>query len=232
MRMRRRRHLDERVEQVSSALIKADLSIKDASKHVEWYLNFKELFGNDNPIYLEIGCGKGKFAIHTAKNNQDINLIAVDMISNVIIDGCNAAIEENLSNIKFLLTGAEYLGRYFPPNSVEKIFLNFSTPFQKKSYENRRLTHKRFLDIYRNILTDTGCIVQKTDNRDFFDFSVQSFKDNNFRLENVSYDIHGENKSELGGVITEYESKFIGLGEKICFLTAYPNKLSRVVFEK
>ena len=151
MRMHRKPHLDERLSACGKILTTADLTDKNMLRAAgeKQYLDCVEIFGNDNPVYLEIGCGKGKFVAETAKLNPDINFVACEKISNVIIDACERVIAEGIDNVYFLNCAAEVLAKYFKPRSVEKIYLNFSNPLPKEGYKKQRLTHPRFLEIGR-----------------------------------------------------------------------------------
>lgn len=220
MRMRKKHNLETRLERQSLYLLDIDTSEKDARRASEnrTPLSFSEIFKNDNPVELEIGAGKGGFIVETAKRNPNVNFLAVEKISNVIIDACETAEKENLPNLRFLNCGAEYLLKYIPDCSVQRIYLNFSCPFPPSSYENRRLTYKNFLNIYKKILTADGTVCQKTDNADFFDYSVQSFSENGFEVTSIIRDLH--NSDFQGNVQTEYEKMFAQKGLPIYRLEA------------
>ncbi len=221
MRMRRKKNLDKRLDVCKDNLftIEVDqLNFVEAVKKKE-YFNFSRIFGNDNPVILEIGCGKGQFACEYAKKHPEYNIIAVEKYGNVIVQACEAALEQEIKNLYFIKGMAEYLPKYIPEKSVERIFLNFSCPFPKAKYASHRLTHKRFLDIYKPLLADGGEIHQKTDNMHFFEFSVQSFSENGFCLKNISLDLH--NSVMEDNIITEYEERFSSMGMPIYRLEAY-----------
>ena len=124
-----------------------------------------------------------------------------------------------LPNVRFLKLSAQYLWRYIPQKSIERIYLNFSCPFPKEAYRNHRLTAPRFLRIYRQILADGARIWQKTDNMHFFEFSIESLSQNGFVLENVSLDLH--HSGFAGNIVTEYERRFSEQGLPIYRLEAY-----------
>ncbi len=223
MRMRKKKYLDERLEAVSDILYISDFEDRNFNTAIEnkEYMDLKKWFKNDNPIYLEIGCGKGKFACEFAKAHPEINLIAVEKSGNVIIAACEMAKEMHLNNVKFIKCGAEYLEKYLREKSVERIFLNFSCPFPKSGYATHRLTHNRFLEIYKRLLKKGGEIHQKTDNMHFFEFSLEQLSLSGFALKNVSLDLH---KSDYeGNIMTEYEEKFVSKGFPIYRLEAYLN---------
>lgn len=221
MRMRKKKNLEERLSAVSDILFTSDIENRNfnTAKDEKEYIDFDSWFSKKQPLYLEIGCGKGKFAYTFAKEHPEINLVAVEKSGNVIVEACEKTKEMGLSNLKFIKCGAEYLEKYFKAQSVERIFLNFSCPFPKKAYATHRLTHERFLNIYKNLLTQGAEIHQKTDNIHFFEFSLESFSNNGFAFKNVSLDLH---KSDFeGNIETEYEQKFSSLGFPIYRLEAY-----------
>ena len=173
-------------------------------------------------IHLEIGCGKGQFAEEIAKRNPDINYIAIEQNVNVLVTAMERTRDSGTPNLKYLMGMAEYLEKVFEPGSVQCIYLNFSCPFPKNAYAKHRLTHQRFLDIYRNILAPDGVIYQKTDNAPFFEFSLNSYCDNGFRMRNITFDLH--NSKIEGNIITEYEAKFSSQGFPIYYVEAFPQK--------
>ncbi|MBR4073679.1 MAG: tRNA (guanosine(46)-N7)-methyltransferase TrmB [Clostridia bacterium] len=225
MRMRKKKHLEERLSAVGDILYACDSEDRNfnTASDNKTYLNFEEWFGNKNPIYLEIGCGKGRFAVEYAKTHPEINLLAVEKDGNVIVAACEAAIEAGVKNLKFMKCSAEYLPKYIPEKSVERIFLNFSCPFPKKSYASHRLTHKGFLERYKKLLANGAQIHQKTDNMHFFEFSIEQFSQNGFGIKNITLDLH--NSDFEGNIITEYEQRFLDLGQPIYRLEAYLNQL-------
>lgn len=221
MRMRRKKHLDERLEACEDVIISMyseDRNFKtfDDKKN---YLDTTEIFGNDNPLYLEIGCGKGSFATELALKNPGINILAVEKISNVIVEAAERARETGVKNLKFLLGPAEYLPRFIENKSISRIYLNFSCPYPKKRYASHRLTHSGFLEIYKKLMADGAEIHQKTDNAHFFEFSIEQFSQSGFKLKNVTFDLHGSGFE--GNILTEYERRFLSEGCKIYRLEAY-----------
>lgn len=220
MRMRKKKHLEERLAQFDNLIDIAPVT-EDYRKVIEKkeYIDFSKYFGNSNPLQMEIGCGKGQFIFELAARNPDINYIAVEVNRNVICDACKKAQDGNIKNVVFMHCGAEILNKYIAPGSIGRIYLNFSCPFPKKAYENRRLTYVRFLDIYRELLSDDAEIHQKTDNMHFFEFSVEQFTLGGYKLKNVSLDLH--NSDFEGNIITEYEHRFSSQGMPIYRLEAY-----------
>lgn len=221
MRMRRKRNLDQRLASCGDKLfeiITDELNFEKAIKTKE-YLDFGKIFKNNNPLVLEIGCGKGKFSCEYAKAHPEQNIIAVEKYGNVIVEACEKAIEENINNIFFIKGNAEYLPKYIKDGCVERIFLNFSCPFPKNKYAIHRLTHHRFLSIYRLLLCEGGEIHQKTDNMHFFEFSIEELSQNGFAIKNISLDLHNSGFEE--NIMTEYEERFSSMGMPIYRLEAY-----------
>ena len=221
MRMRKKKNLEGRLENCSENLIIIDRDDRNfnTAKIEKDYIDFKKIFGNDNPLHLEIGCGKGQFACEIAKRNPDINYIAVEKMSNVIVSACESAKKQDIKNLVFLKCGAEYLPALIEPKSIKRIYLNFSCPFPKKKYANHRLTAQPFLEIYSEIMAKGAEIHQKTDNKGLFEFSIEQLSTFGFKIKNVSLDLH--NSDFEGNIVTEYESKFVALGLPIHRLEAY-----------
>lgn len=207
MRMRLKKHLDERIAACGSVLLarEGDGFYKMTEEEKNFVKTVQEIFGNNNDLYLELGCGKGAFAIKSAKLHPDRNYIAVEKLSNVIVVACESAKEENITNLRFLNCRAENILCFLPKHSVKEIILNFSCPFPKKTYANRRLTSKNFLELYKQLLADDGIITQKTDDLEFFEYSLKSLSENGFETYDVTYDLP-ENAPD--NIVTEYEAKF------------------------
>lgn len=221
MRMRRKKNLEGRIEDCKNYIIFMDLEERNykQAESLRCLIDYKEIFGNNNPVQLEIGCGKGQFACEIAKRNPNINFLAVEKSSNVIVDAAEKAQDNEISNLRFMRGGAEYLPCFISEKSIEQIYLNFSCPFPKKRYAVHRLTHHNFLSIYRNLLKDGAEIHQKTDNRQLFEFSLEEFSNYGYTIKNISLDLHKDNLEE--NIITEYEKRFSELGFPIYRLEAY-----------
>lgn len=211
--MHKKSRLEERIAECGDVVTVADLTDKNMQRAAltPEYLPFNAIFGNDNPVYLEIGCGKGKFVCETAAKFPERNFVAVEKISNVLIEALERAKAEGLKNVYFLNCAAEVLPKYFKNGSVSAIYLNFSNPLPKEGYKKQRLTHPRFLKIYRALLKDGGVVIQKTDDGDFFGFSLESYRGEGFEIlyECRDYDCGGDD------VQTEHEKKFKEQGKKI-----------------
>ena len=221
MRMRKKKHLDERLEDVKDILYisKCEDRNFNTAVNIKDYLDIENWFESADPLYLEIGCGKGKFAAEYAKSHPEINFLAVEKDPNVIVSACEKAKAENIKNLRFLECSAEYLERHLKENSADMIFLNFSCPFPKNKYASHRLTSPRFLNIYKNLLKQNGEIHQKTDNMHFFEYSLEQFSNQGYKLKNISLDLH--NSDFENNIETEYEAKFTALGQPIYRLEAF-----------
>lgn len=219
--MRRKSRLDERITECGEHLLITEGCDFYKKPEQEKYdiIDLKKVFGNDNLVMLEIGCGKGGFAFKIAEKYPEINFIAVEKISNVIIEACEKADREKPKNLRFMNVAAENLLYYLGEHSISRIFLNFSCPYPKYTYRNRRLTYFRYLDIYKKLLIKGGEIRLKTDNRGFFEFSLQSLSENGFILKNITLDLHAGDLTD--NIETEYEKMFVAEGKPIYKLEAY-----------
>lgn len=224
MRMRKKKHLTERLEAVSELLLpieKHNPDIRRAADEPKYY-DIEKIFGNTAPLHLEIGCGKGQFICEIAKRNPDINYIAIEVCDDVAVLAAEKIKAAGLPNVRFMITGAEFLRKYIKDDSVERIYLNFSCPFPKVRYAKHRLTATGFLEIYKAILKKDSEIHQKTDNMHFFEFSIENYTEVGYRLKNISLDLH--NSGFEGNIVTEYEKRFTDLGQPIYRLEAVVNK--------
>ncbi|MDE6189713.1 MAG: tRNA (guanosine(46)-N7)-methyltransferase TrmB [Clostridia bacterium] len=221
MRMRRKRNLDERLAAVSDYIIERTVLDKNMRTSIEQkdYVDFCKVFGNSNPVELEIGCGKGAFIVTLAKRNPNVNYLAIEMLSNVIVEACEKAKKENLKNVRFMILRAECLESYVPEKSISKIYLNFSTPLPQKGYEKQRLTHAKFLNIYKRLLIGGGEICQKTDSPFLFEFSLVQYSSCGYILKDVKLDLLRSNCEN--NIMTEYELKFAQMDAPIYRIVAY-----------
>lgn len=179
----------------------------------EFKNNWKSIFGNDNPIYIEIGMGKGDFIYENARRNPNINYIGIEKFPSVLaaaINKINLQVEK-VSNLRLMRYDAIELNDVFGENEVDKIFLNFSDPWPKSRHAKRRLTSSKFLDVYHKILNNQGTIEFKTDNRGLFEYSIISFNQYPLDLEYISLDLHNSAENEEN-IMTEYERKFCTKG--------------------
>ena len=178
-----------------------------------WKGKWNELFGNDHPIHIEIGMGKGQFITGMAKAHPEINYIGVEMQVSVVSIALDKLIEQPLPNLKLLHVDGSALTEYFADSEVDQIYLNFSDPWPKKRHEKRRLTYKTFLAVDEQILRPNGEIHFKTDNQGLFEYSLASFSQYGMILKQVWLDLH-QSQFE-GNIITEYEEKFSSKGQRI-----------------
>lgn len=220
MRMRRKHNLEERIAACSEVMLYMQNQNEHANEPLDESLFFDSMrvFGNNNPLHLEIGCGKGGFILELAQLRPDINFIAIEKTPNVLVTGMERMRELKLPNLRFCLGQAEYLEHLFRPHTVDRMYLNFSCPFPKESYARHRLTHTRFLKIYHEVLKSGAEIHQKTDNMRLFEFSIEHFSANGFAMKNVSLDLH--NSGFEGNIMTEYETRFSEMGQPIYRLEA------------
>ena len=175
-----------------------------------------EIFGNDHPISIEIGMGKGKF-IHTmAKLHPKINYVGIEKYSSVLLRAIQKMEEEELPNLKFVRMDAEDIAKVFGQGEVDRIYLNFSDPWPKDRHAKRRLPSREFLARYDVILKKEGVLEFKTDNRALFDFAVEELEPAGWHARVISYDLHSDDALMEGNVMTEYEEKFSALGNPIC----------------
>lgn len=180
-----------------------------------------EVFGNDHPIHIEVGMGKGQFIIEMAKRNPEINYIGIEKYSSVLVRAVEKLEDFEQNNLRLIRMDAENIEEVFDKDEVDRIYLNFSDPWPKDRHAKRRLTSTRFLERYNNILTPEGRVMFKTDNKDLFDFSLEQVEEAaGWILENHTYDLHHSEYNE-GNVMTEYEEKFSAKGNPICRLVAY-----------
>ncbi|MCM0745633.1 tRNA (guanosine(46)-N7)-methyltransferase TrmB [Clostridioides difficile] len=205
MRRRRKKGADEKLLSYTKYVLRDDI---DKSKG-KWNLKFR----NDNPIHVEFGTGKGKFITTLAKQNPDINYIAMELKEEVLLKAVEKADASNLNNILFLWGDVSNILDYFEAKELSRIYINFCDPWPKNRWSKRRLTHSGFLEMYNRVLEDDGEIHFKTDNEKLFEFSLNEIAANNWLLKNISLDL-GNSKYE-NNVTTEYEDKFMSQGMRI-----------------
>ena len=204
MRMRRKKHREERMECCS------ELMIKDI---LEYKYDIKAVFDEDKPLYIEIGCGKGGFISETARQNPDVNFIAFEKNLDVLVLAMEKVQQMGLKNVKFVPGDAQALGDMETKSKVQRIYINFCDPWPKAGHKKRRLTHENYLLIYQRLVGHGGEIHFKTDNRGLFEFSLNSFADFGLKLKNITLDLHSSNFE--GNVMTEYEKLFSEKGQPI-----------------
>lgn len=195
----------------------------------EYRGRWREVFGNSNPVHIEIGMGKGQFLLTLAKQNPKINYIGIERYSSVLLRAVEKLQNDSeipLSNIRFICMDARSVADVFAFGEINCIYLNFSDPWPKARHAPRRLTSREFLSRYHKLLASDGVIEFKTDNRLLFDFSVAEVNaSSEFDLVGSTYDLHHDIEMNQGNIMTEYEEKFSALGNPIYKLIASPKDL-------
>lgn len=209
-----------RLKKVKDAKEIVQKSIYYVENPKEKQRTWNEIFEKEQPIHVEIGMGKGKFIINMAKKYPNINFIGIEKYDSVLVKAVKQLeeLDEKLPNLKLLLFDAEEIAEVFD-HEIELIYLNFSDPWPKSKHEKRRLTSSTYLAKYDNLFKNQKCIIQKTDNRTFFDFSLQSIEEYGYTIDEVTYDLYSLKDEE--NVPTEYEEKFNSIGTPINRLKAH-----------
>lgn len=212
MRMRKKKHTEDRMTACGDILITDPASLKG-----KWQELSKGL-----PLCLEIGCGKGTFVCETAKKHPEKFFIAVEKVRDVLVMAMEKSFDAGLKNVVFADIDAAKLAEVFEDGELSEIYLNFSDPWPKKKHAKRRLTYRTFLELYRKILCDDGVIYFKTDNRPLFDFSLEELNECKYALTDITYDLHNSEYA-ADNVVTEYEANFSAKGFSINRVVAYPS---------
>ena len=178
--------------------------------------NWHGIFGNNNPIHIEIGMGKGRFIMDMARLHPEINYIGIEKYSSVLIRGIQKMEKEELPNLYFIRMDAEEITDVFGQGEVNKIYLNFSDPWPKDRHAKRRLPSREFLNRYRIILSEEGNLEFKTDNQELFAFALEELEPAGWHPDQVTYDLHHDAEMMEGNIMTEYEERFSSLGNPIC----------------
>ena len=181
--------------------------------------NWDQVFCNSNPIEIEVGMGKGRFIMELAQTHPDINYIGIERYSSVLLRGLEKRSQLDLDNILFMCIDVKTLPDIFAPCEVSRIYLNFSDPWPKDRHAKRRLTSPAFMGVYGKILAPGGTVEFKTDNRELFEYSLESIPASGWTILSHTFDLHNSPMAE-GNVMTEYEMKFAGEGKPICRLVA------------
>ena len=181
---------------------------------------WSKVFGNKNPIHIEIGTGKGNFIINKALKYPDINFIGIEKFDSIIAR-CLQKIPEGIPNLKIVRLNALGIEDVFD-KEVDTIYLNFSDPWPKKKWHKRRLTSNIFLEKYDKVFKGIPRIVQKTDNRDLFEYSVVSLSTYGYKIVDLSFDLHNSHIED--NIMTEYEEKFSKKGNNIYYLEAVKDR--------
>ncbi len=180
-----------------------------------------EVFGNHNPIRIEVGMGKGRFIMELAKANPEINYIGIERYSTVLLKAIQKREQLAITNICFMCIDAKNMADIFDMGEVDRIYLNFSDPWPKDRHAKRRLPSRQFLARYDEFLKGNGVLEFKTDNRDLFDFAVEEVPEAGWKIKECTYDLHHDDRLMQGNVMTEYEEKFSSIGNPICKYIIY-----------
>lgn len=186
-----------------------------------WKGKWSDVFGNDGPIHIEIGMGKGRFLMNLAAANPDINYIGIEKYSTVLLRAVQKMEAQELSNVRLIRMEAEEICEVFDKGEVAKIYLNFSDPWPKDRHAKRRLPSRQFLARYHEILAADGRIEFKTDNAHLFDFALEEIAPAGWKLEAMTRDLHHDERMLVGNVMTEYEERFSSMGNPICKYIIY-----------
>lgn len=203
MRMRRKKNLGPRMEACAAWQIKDPKTLRG---------NWRSLMPEAKELRLELGCGKGRFTCQTAAANPDILFVAVERVPDAMVMAMEKARDMGLTNVFYVDADAALLPEFFAPEEVDLIYINFCDPWPPKRHAKRRLTHRNFLKLYREVLKEKGQIHFKTDNSPLFEFSVLEFPEAGYDLEEVTRDLHANG---VCGIMTDYEEKFHNIGTKI-----------------
>lgn len=186
--------------------------VKNAEQNIG---RWDKVFGNNNPIYVEIGMGKGKFIIENALSNPNINFIGIEKYDSVLAKSL-PKIPNDLDNLLIIRMDALNIERIFS-KEIDRLYLNFSDPWPKNRHHLRRLSSRVFLEKYDSIFKDVCEIYQRTDNKDLYIYSLESYSSYGYTLSDISFDLH---KEKEGLITTEYEDKFVGKGMPIYAVVA------------
>ena len=203
MRMRKKPNLIPRMERCAHVQVKEPETLKG-----KW---LTEIPGYDK-LFIELGCGKGRFTYQTAAIETDALMVAVERVADAMVIAMERVVNEELKNVRFMVKDVANLSEYFDTDEADRIYINFCDPWPNKKRAKRRLTSPGFLNIYREILKDGGEIHFKTDNRDLFDYSLEKFEACGYELKDVTFDLH---ENGVNGIMTDYEAKFYEQGIKI-----------------
>lgn len=214
MRLRRKPWIDEAIHEFDDFVFPKDKPASEAQKG-----HWAEIFGRQAPLYVELGTGKGSFISQLAAREPEHNFIGIEQQQGVIYHAALKTRAAELTNVKLLCFDITHLEEIFEPGEITGFYINFCDPWPKARHAKRRLTYRAFLERYRALLAPGGKLIFKTDNRPLFDFSLEEFAAVGLKVEDVSFDLHAENRPD--NIVTEYEKKFSGYGEKInrCVVT-------------
>jgi tRNA (guanine-N7-)-methyltransferase len=208
MRLRRKPWIDEAIKDFSEFVYSRECKIGEEKKG-KW----NDVFGRKGELHVELGTGKGDFISQMAERYPEFNFIGIEAQQDVLYSAAKKVKEKNLANVRLLVFDINEIETIFASGEVDRFYVNFCDPWPKARHAKRRLTHVNFLEKYRGLLRTGGELFFKTDNRPLFDFSLEQFAEAMLEIRDVSFDLHAENRPE--NIMTEYERKFSGFGEKI-----------------
>lgn len=212
MRMRHKPHAVDKLMEHPNIVI-----FKPALHKGKW----AEQFGNSNPIYVELGMGRGQFITANANKNPNNNYIGIEKKNEVVLSALQRILDFDcpMENLRILPTNIDLIPELFATHEIDKLFINFCDPWPKDRHAKRRLTHRGFLNVYKELLKPRAEIEFKTDNRELFDFSIDEFQKCGYEIVEITYDLH--KLEDPKNVMTEYEKKFSEIGVKINRLKAF-----------
>ena len=208
MRLRRKPWIDAAIHDFDDFVYPKDKPATEAERG-----HWKEIFGRPAPLYVELGTGKGGFISQIASREPEHSFLGIEAQQDVLYKAAQRVRAAELKNVRLLVFDIQELENIIAPGEVDGIYINFCDPWPKARHAKRRLTYRTFLEKYRRILCPGGLLVFKTDNPGLFAFSLEEFKTSGLHVEDVSFDLHAENRPD--NIETEYEKKFSGFGEKI-----------------
>ena len=222
MRMRKMRNLEPRMEKCAAYRIDQPETLRG---------NWRSLKPDCTALWVEVGCGKGKFTAETAQANPDVLLIAVERCREAMVVAMEKARELDLRNVFFVDIDVARIEDCFAPGELDGMYINFCDPWPRKKNAKRRLTHRGFLEKYSRVLTPGGQIHFKTDNAPLFQFSLEEFQALDFPVQAVTWNLH---ENGPVGIMTDYEEKFYTLGTPIhrCEVTLHPIEATEPAYEK
>lgn len=221
MRYRRSKNYKERIEKYYGNII--------VEKFTDTKGKWEEIFGNQNPIHIEIGMGKGQFIRTMAINNPNINYIGIEKLEPLLLLNSEKIERENIKNTKLMSINANFLQEYFSDDEISGLYLNFSDPWPKKRDANKRLTHINMMKKYLNILKENSIIQVKTDNDNLFEFTLEEAESLKLNILEKYWDWSKEKEYINGNVKTEYETKFLEDGKPIHMVKFSSKKLENIV---
>ena len=210
MRMRKKKNLIPRMERCAAVQVSDGFACRG---------RWRELMPGARALHVELGCGKGRFTVETARNHPDVLFVAIEKVPDALVVAMERAVELGLENVRFVVGDAGDLPDYFAPGEADRIYINFCDPWPPKRQAKRRLTHRNFLALYRQVLCPAGEIHFKTDNGPLFAFSLEEFPAAGYTLREVTDDLHADG---VQGVMTDYEAKFHQEGIPIHRCVALP----------